>query len=210
MKSYEINFIRHGLTEETSKGAYIGITDVHLSQKGREKLKQISETYGYPKTDLLVSSPLSRCTETCDIIFPHQPVNINGAFSECDFGDWEGKTGAELATNPLFTQWLSNSEKTPPPNGESGADFTRRICLGFEKFVNTLMRSGSTSATIVTHGGVIMTLLAVYGLPQAHSYDWRMDNGYGYGARITPSLWMRDKVMEVYTTVPYPPTEANN
>lgn len=209
MKSYQINFIRHGQTEANVQGAYIGVTDVHLSSKGREQLIKISTEQGYPRTEMLISSPLSRCLETCSAIFPSQNVTLNGAFSECNFGDWEGKTAAQLAGEPKFAEWLSNSEKTPPPNGESGADFTRRVCLGFERLVNSMMTSGISSATIVTHGGVIMTLLAVYGLPQAHSYDWRMDCGYGYATRITPGLWMRDKVIEVYNTVPYPP-EINN
>lgn len=205
MKSYQINFIRHGQTEANVQGAYIGVTDVHLSPKGREQLLKISNEQGYPRTEMLISSPLSRCLETCEAIFPSQNVTLNGAFSECNFGDWEGKTAAQLAGEPKFAEWLSNSEKTPPPNGESGADFTRRVCLGFERLVNSMMTSGISSLTIVTHGGVIMTLLAVYGLPQAHSYDWRMDCGYGYATRITPGLWMRDKVIEVYNTVPYPP-----
>ncbi len=209
MKSYQINFIRHGQTEANVQGAYIGVTDVHLSLKGHEQLMKIYNEQGYPRTEMLISSPLSRCLETCSAIFPSQNVTINGAFSECNFGDWEGKTAAQLAGNPKFAEWLSNSEKTPPPNGESGADFTRRVCLGFERLVNSMMSSGIRSATIVTHGGVIMTLLAVYGLPQAHSYDWRMDCGYGYATRVTPSLWMRDKVIEVYNTVPYPPEENN-
>lgn len=205
MKSYEINFIRHGQTEASERGAYIGVTDVHLSQKGREQLLKISREQGYPKTEMLVSSPLSRCLETCDAIFPSQSVTLNGAFSECDFGDWEGKTAAQLMGQPDFAKWLSNSEKNSPPNGESGADFTRRVCLGFERLVNSMISSGVSSVSLVTHGGVIMTLLAVYGLPQAHSYDWRMDSGYGYAARITPALWMRDKVIEVYDTIPYAP-----
>lgn len=209
MKSYQINFIRHGQTDANLKGAYIGITDVHLSPKGREQLLKISSEFGYPRTEMLISSPLSRCLETCETIFPSQNITMNGAFSECNFGDWEGKTAAQLAGEPKFSEWLSNSEKTPPPNGESGADFTRRVCLGFERLVNSMINSGISSATIVTHGGVIMTLLAVYGLPQAHSYDWRMDCGYGYAARITPMLWMRDKVIEVYNTVPYPPEIKN-
>ena len=198
MKSYQINFIRHGQTEANLQGAYIGVTDVHLSPKGREQLLKISDEQGYPRTEMLISSPLSRCLETCDAIFPSH-----------NFGDWEGKTATQLAGEPKFAEWLSNSEKTPPPNGESGADFTRRVCRGFERLVNSMMTSGISSATIVTHGGVIMTLLAVYGLPQAHSYDWRMDCGYGYATRITPGLWMRDKVIEVYNTIPYSP-EINN
>ena len=209
MKSYQINFIRQGQTEENVQGAYIGVTDVHLSPKGHEQLIKICNEQGYPRTEMLISSPLSRCLETCSTIFPSQNVTINGAFSECNFGDWEGKTAVQLAGDPRFAEWLSNSEKTPPPNGESGAEFTRRVCLGFERLVNSMITSGITSVTIVTHGGVIMTLLAVYGLPQAHRYDWRMDCGYGYATRITPSLWMRDKVIEVYNTIPYPPEQNN-
>lgn len=47
-----------------------------------------------------------------------------------------------------------------------------------------------------------MTLLSVYGLPRAKSFEWVMDNGFGYSARITPMLWSRDKVMEVYRKIP--------
>ena len=57
-------------------------------------------------------------------------------------------------------------------------------------------------AAIITHGGVMNTLLAVYGLPQAKPFDWACDCGYGYSLRITPMLWMRDKVAEVYDRIP--------
>ena len=47
-----------------------------------------------------------------------------------------------------------------------------------------------------------MTLLAVYGLPQAKPFDWACDNGYGFSLRVTPMLWQRDKVAEVYKLIP--------
>ena len=46
------------------------------------------------------------------------------------------------------------------------------------------------------------TLLSVYGLPQAKPFDWVCDNGYGYSLRITPMLWQRDKVAEVFDRIP--------
>ena len=61
---------------------------------------------------------------------------------------------------------------------------------------------GTTESVIVTHGGVIMTLLAVYGMPQAKPFEWVMDNGFGYSVRITPQLWQRDKIMEVFSVIP--------
>ena len=48
-----------------------------------------------------------------------------------------------------------------------------------------------------------MTLLAVYGLPQAKPFDWAVESGCGYSMRVIPSLWMRDKVGEVYSRLPY-------
>ena len=72
----------------------------------------------------------------------------------------------------------------------------------FESIVNGLLKTGTTDAAIITHGGVMNTLLAVYGLPQAKPFEWACDCGYGYSLRITPSLWMRDKVAEVYARIP--------
>lgn len=89
-----------------------------------------------------------------------------------------------------------------PPRGESNADFTRRICKIFESIVEGLIKTGTTESVIITHGGVIMTLLAVYGMPQAKPFEWVMDNGFGYSVRITPQLWQRDKIMEVFSVIP--------
>lgn len=202
MKTYQIYLIRHGAAAENTAGAYIGTTDVPLCKEGIESLRVYDKTMQYPGTPLLFSSPLLRCIQTCNILYPALKPQVINAFAECSFGDWEGKTATELAGDPVFSQWLANSKDIAPPNGETGAEFTRRICLGFEQLVKELMQSGETSAVLVTHGGVIMTLLSIYGLPQAESYKWQMDNGFGYALRVMPSLWMRDKVTEVYALVP--------
>ncbi len=207
MKSYQIHLIRHGLTAENEKGKYIGSTDIPLSQRGIDLLKKYSREFDYPGAPILYSSPLQRCTQTAAILYPSLPPRIVGEISECDFGDWEGKTAAELAGDPNFSKWLSNSTETAPPNGESGEAFLRRICKAFEKIVNGLISSGETSAVIITHGGVIMNLLSVYGIPHAKPYDWQMDNGFGYSIRINTLLWQRDKVCEVYALAPYEKNE---
>lgn len=211
MKSYQIHLIRHGAIDESLKGAYIGQSNPKLSDYGIKKLREAMCEYDYPKGSInLFSSPLRRCIQTCEILYPDkQPVRVDG-FSECNFGDWEGKTAVELKDDPRFVSWLSSSDKTPPPNGESGADFTRRICKTFERFVDGLIKNGFTDSVVITHGGVIMTLLAVYGLPKAKPFDWTMDNGFGFSMRITPSLWMRDKVAEVYSVTPLPKTAKND
>lgn len=202
MKSYIIHFIRHGAIDETLSGKYIGTTDVPISDKGKMDLKKLDYEYRYPGTQVVFTSPLKRCTETCRILYPEQnPLSIAN-LSECNFGEWEGKTAEELKSDPDFEKWLAGDNSVKPPRGESNADFTRRICRMFESIVEGLMKTGTTESVIVTHGGVIMTLLAVYGLPQAKPFEWTMDNGFGYSLRVTPMLWQRDKVCEVFQTIP--------
>lgn len=202
MKSYVIHFIRHGKISETLSGKYIGTTDVPLSEDGKKELEILDKTYKYPGTMAVFTSPLKRCIETCRILYPQQKPLIIDRLSECNFGEWEGKTAEELKGDEVFEKWLSGSPEVKPPRGESNDDFTRRICRMFESIVEGLMKTGTTESVIITHGGVIMTLLAVYGLPQAKPFDWVMDNGFGYSVRITPLLWQRDKVAEVYKKIP--------
>ena len=204
MKSYVIHFIRHGAIDETLSGKYIGITDAELSDKGKAALRRLDYECSYPYTKVVFSSPLKRCTQTCKIIYPDINPLVIANLSECNFGEWEGKTADELKDDPDFQKWLAGDNTVKPPRGESNADFVRRICRMFESIVEGLMKTGTTESVIVTHGGVIMTLLAVYGLPQAKPFEWTMDSGCGYSLRITPMLWQRDKVAEVYQQIPVP------
>ena len=202
MKSYVIHLIRHGAIDETLSGKYIGTTDPPLSDKGKLALKKLAFTHAYPQPPVVFSSPLRRCTQTCAVLFPERKPLVIADLCECNFGEWEGKTAEELKGSEDFQKWLAGDNSVKPPRGESNADFVRRVCKIFESIVEGLMKTGSTECAVVTHGGVIMTLLAVYGLPQAKPFEWAMENGCGYSVRVTPMLWQRGKVTEVFSRVP--------
>ena len=40
------------------------------------------------------------------------------------------------------------------------------------------------------------------GCQERRFYDWMVEPGHGYSLRITPGLWMRSMVAEVYDTIP--------
>ncbi len=202
MINYVIHFIRHGDISDTHKGKYIGVTDVELNDEGRKKLSEYDSKYIYPGTQVVFTSPLKRCKQTASILYPQQTPLVIDQLSECHFGEWENKTADELKDNPDFEKWLAGQTDVKPPRGESGAEFTQRVCLIFEQIVEGMMKTNNTEAVIITHGGVIMTLLSVYGLPQAKPFEWVMDNGFGYSVRINPMMWQRDRVMEVYRKIP--------
>ena len=70
--------------------------------------------------------------------------------------------------------------------------------------VQNLMGRGETEAVLVVPAGVMTSILAGFGMPQAQPQDWLCDPGFGYSVRITPSLWMRQPVMEVFDRIPKP------
>lgn len=202
MKSYVINFIRHGMTQANINGQYVGVTDIPVCEEGLNKLKQLKNDCIYPKVEAYYSSPLKRCIQTCGVIYPEaEPIVIDG-LKECDFGDWETKTPSELKDNAQYQAWIKSGRQLTPPNGESGEQFKKRLCNAVEKLIEDLMRNGITSSAVFAHGGVIMAILSLYGLPKLNPYELIVANGCGYSVRVTPGLWMRDKVFEICEKIP--------
>lgn len=202
MKSYVINFIRHGLTNANINGQYAGITDIPVCEEGIKRLEKLKNSYKYPKVDAYFSSPLTRCKQTCGVIYPDANPIVIDDLKECDFGDWEMKTPNDLQGNEEYKTWLKSGQQLKPPNGESGVEFRERICGALDSLVEKLMREGITSSAVFAHGGVIMTLLAVYGIPKKNPFELIVANGCGYSVRVTPGLWMRDKVFEICEKLP--------
>ncbi|MDY6017259.1 MAG: histidine phosphatase family protein [Oscillospiraceae bacterium] len=203
MKSYTVHLIRNGLTDENLEGRYIGHTDVELSEEGKAQLGQMKDELIFPPVDAVFTSPLKRCTETAKILYPdNMPIVIDG-FIEYNFGEFENKTADELKESPVFPRWLAGERGVEPPFGESNEAFEKRIRETFEKVAEGLMKTGTTSAAIVTHGGVIMAILAAYGIPELPMHEWLTPSGCGFTIKINPSLWMRAKKFEVFSDFPY-------
>ena len=203
MKSYIVYIIRNGETKEEVEGKYIGHTDVELSGDGRRQLESMRDELVYPPVDAVISSPLKRCTETAAILYPDNKFITIDSLIECNFGEFEGKDAEELKDYPVFPHWLAGEKGVEPPFGESNEAFAKRVCEGFIKIIDGLIKTGTTRSAIVTHGGVIMALLTNFGLPQLPMHEWITPNGCGYTLRITPSLWMRGHKLEVVYEFPY-------
>ena len=202
MRTYKLHLVRHGLTQANIDGLYIGSTDVPLAENGKEALKNLKNKFQYPTAGVLYCSPLMRCLQTAEILFPEMKRNIIDDLRECDFGNWENKSANSLKDDPDFLRWISSGEVSSACTAESMTSFTQRIKSCFETLIDNIIRTEKKDAIIVTHGGVIMTALALFGLPKAKTFDWHTNNGCGYSVRIMPSMWMRDKVFEVYDKIP--------
>jgi broad specificity phosphatase PhoE/ribonuclease HI len=115
--------LRHGETELTQQRRYSGRGDVPLSAQGRRQAKAAAArvTTVVSGIDLVVTSPLSRCVATAEQVAAGVvPVQVEDDLIECDFGEWEGLTFADVRERwpEQLAEWLS-SPSIAPPGGES-------------------------------------------------------------------------------------------
>lgn len=202
MKTYKLHLLRHGLTDANETGTYIGRTDLPLSPSGLSQLLEAKSTFVYPQASRFFTSPLTRCRQTLEVLYPGcKPETVPG-LAECDFGAWEGRRVSELKYDEHFQNWVAGTEKAIP-NGEDTEAFQKRVMAGFEGVVQTLLAAGDTEAVVCTHGGVIMLIMAAYGLPRTEMKEWLTAPGCGFTLRVTPSVWMREPVAEALCAIPW-------
>ena len=181
----KIWLIRHGMTAGNLKGRYIGRTDEHLCQEGKKALSELS----YPVPDGLFVSPMIRCRETAEILFPGKDFRIMDQLSETDFGNFENKNYRELAGNPDYQAWIDSGGNLPFPGGENREDFRKRTLEGFQRVIAICSRENLQSAALIVHGGTIMTLMEAWGRPERDFYSWHVKNGHCYVTETDEKLW---------------------
>lgn len=203
MKTYKIYFVRNGLTEDNLTGRIIGRTDVPLLAESSDVLAAMKDKYIYPAADAYFSAPLKRCTDTLGLLYDSPEVQTVDGLNECDFGQFEGKLTADIADSDEYKRWISGGIDASAPNGESTAEFIRRVCTAFNDTVKHIITNGYEESVICATGGVISAILAVYGLPQREMSQWECLGGKGYCAIIDPGIWMRGGMFEVAGEYPF-------
>ena len=188
----ELVLIRHGATEGNKEHRYIGRTDEPLSSEAKEKLS--AEANCYPRIDRLFTSPMKRCIETAEIIYPDQKPFVVDPLREMDFGEFEGKNYEELNGDQRYQAWIDSGGTLAFPNGESREVFIKRCCEGLREVFSQIEVSISKKEKIVqfendlltiglvVHGGTIMALCSAFG--GGDYFDYQVVNGEGYVCKL--------------------------
>ncbi|WP_281085948.1 histidine phosphatase family protein [Eubacterium ruminantium] len=178
-----IYLIRHGKTKENEEKRYVGITDTPLSDTGREKIAKNKENGIYPADpDIIFVSPMKRCMETAEIIYPGREKVYVYDFKEINFGLFEGKNYQELNGDKRYQEWIDSNGKAPFPEGESLEGFSERIMKGFEflkdycrDFYTNSQDSDERIVAVVAHGGTVMAIKS--SVEGGEYFDHMIDNG---------------------------------
>lgn len=203
MKGYRLSILRHGQTAANETGTYIGVTDFPLSEAGKTELIEKFEASNYPKVQKVYSSPLLRCTQSADILFPDRELEVVSDLREMHFGDFEGLSFTDLDDLEAYRLWLKGGMDNAPPNGESLREMIVRSYKALQYILADMMKQGLTHCGVVTHSGILMNTLSCFGLPKMKPLEFACDPGEGYEIILTAQLWQMGGVFEVLGKVPY-------
>lgn len=174
----ELILIRHSMTRGNLQRRYVGITDEPLCREGIELAR--SRAGSFPMAEYLYVSPLVRCEQTADILYPNVPRTVYGDFRETDFGRFEYKNYEELKDDPDYQRWLDSGGTMGFPGGESMEEACKRVLAAFDKMLDDMKERNISTAAAIIHGGTIMAIMAGRVIPIRSFYDWQLKNCEGY------------------------------
>ena len=182
--------IRHGLTKANKERRYAGRTDYPLLPEGRKILSE-RDYSGLSDVQAVFVSPLLRCRETADIIFPGYEKTVVKDLIECDFGRFEDKNYIEMADDPEYQAWVDSGGKLPFPGGEDVEEFKDRCSGAMKQIIKICRQQNINKAAVVAHGGVIMSIMERLCTTKRSYYEWHPENGCGYIAGDTSDGYLK-------------------
>ena len=123
--------LRHGDTRMSPEHRLSGQSDVPLSADGTRQAKAAAgKLASDTEIDAVVTSPLQRAASTAAIAATELGLTVvtDEDLRETNFGEWEGRTLAEVQERwpTAAAAWQHDPERAPP-GGESFADTARRV-----------------------------------------------------------------------------------
>lgn len=181
-----MTLLRHGATVHSVAKRFSGWggDDPGLSDEGRQQAAQVAahlSALGEP--DLIVASPMARTVETARIAADqlHREVLVDHDLRECAFGEWDGKTFAEVQEQSPdeLAKWLAATD-VAPPGGESFDEVTDRVTAVRDRLV---AEHPGRSLLLVTHVTPLKTLVRLALQAPAHAV-FRMEVRPGSLSRV--------------------------
>jgi 2,3-bisphosphoglycerate-dependent phosphoglycerate mutase len=155
--------IRHGESTWNAVGAWTGLTDISLDEKGRSQARIAGEKLKGINIDFAYTSLLLRAKQTLDevknILGMDVPTYENKALNERDYGDFTGKNKWEIEKEygeEKFEQWRRGWD-VPIPNGESLKDVYSRVIPYYQSEILPKLKEGE-NILIVAHGNSLRAL----------------------------------------------------
>jgi len=156
--------VRHGESLWNQKDLWTGLTDIELSEKGKEEAKKAGILLKGIHFDHVFTSPLKRALETYEIIKKELNLNVlkssDSALNERDYGDFTGKNKWEVKKEVGDEEFfkIRRGFNHPIPNGESLKQVYERVVPYYKEKVEPELEQGK-NVLIVAHGNSLRALI---------------------------------------------------
>ena len=125
-----VYMVRHGATVLSAEDRFAGMTDVPLSDLGREQVGRLAERLSGARIAAVYASPMGRTMETARILAaPHGlEVQPRDGLREISHGHWEEmkREDVERLYPEEYARWEADPFSFAPQGGESGLAVTAR------------------------------------------------------------------------------------
>ena len=143
---------RHGQTEWALSGQHTGLTDIPLTDVGREQARALRNSVSHIDFSQVLVSPLSRAKETAQLA-GLENAKVLQDLAEFNYGEYEGLTTDEIRKKvESWTVWTH-----PCPYGETLAEAAQRC----QNVIDTASGIGGKVA-VVAHGHILRILTATW------------------------------------------------
>ena len=155
--------VRHGESTWNAIGAWTGLTDISLDEKGRDLARKDGEVLRNITFQIAFTSKLRRAQQSLDEIkkvLGNIPTVEDGAINERDYGDLTGKNKLEVEKKYGEEQYLKwrRSWNDPVPNGETLKDVYERVMPFYQNNILPEIKNGK-NVLIVAHGNSLRALI---------------------------------------------------
>lgn len=150
---------------------------VHLNEQGRSEAARVAERLKQFPIKSIFSSPMERCRETAEPLARamNLPVQIHEAFTEVDFGEWQGAEMKSLAEDPHWKHWNHFRTGHVLPGGETMVQIQWRFASELIRLKN---EHHDEHVAIFSHGDPIRAGLCYWlGMPLDFLTRLRVDPG---------------------------------
>src|SRR5688572_23057174 len=114
--------VRHGETEWSATGRHTSVTDVPLTDRGREAAARIRSRLAGFQFALVLASPRARARETAARAGLGERAVVDEDLAEFAYGEYEGRTTADIREErPGWSVWDHSA-----PGGETAAQVGAR------------------------------------------------------------------------------------